>query len=187
MSGPTLMTAQQETELVDQAIAGDRGAFAKLYDAYYDRVYRHVYYRVGRVEDAEDLTQQIFLQAWRGLGRYQQTGSPFHAWLFTIAHNVVVSFYRRAKPASYLEHDLREWRAEGNPEREAEEQWERERVRKAVLRLKPDQQQVITMRFLEHLEHRDIAAALGKSEGNVRVIQHRALQELRRMLEREER
>lgn len=170
--------------LVLRAVNGDAAAFTALYDQLYDRVYRHVYYRVGRVEDAEDLTQQVFLQAWRALRRFRPSGSPFIAWLFTIAHNLVVNHYRRHRMTQQLPDEMAAWRTDGNPDHDR--RLEQDRVRQAIRRLKPDQQQVVIMRFLEDLPHRDIAAALGKSAANVRVIQHRALQELRQILEREE-
>jgi RNA polymerase sigma-70 factor, ECF subfamily len=177
-------TEDQESELVSRAIEGDEGAFTQLYDRYYDRILRHVYYRVGRMEDAEDLTQQSFLQAWRALGRYRQTGTPFVAWLFTISHNVVVSFYRRQRPSTSLDSEILDWPGDSRPDEVAELGLEYERVRVAMQKLKPEQQQVLAMRFLEDLPFRDIATALGKSEVNVRVMQHRALQELRKVMER---
>lgn len=181
--------AAQETEdsLVTQAIGGDKSAFTRLYDLHYDRVYRHVLYRVPSSEDAEDLTQLVFLQAWRAIPRYQTTGTPFVAWLFTIAHNLVMSFYRRARPTSQLDEDTREQRSDSDPEQTAAMKFDQQRVRAAITQLRPEHQQVITLRFLENLPHRDIAEVVGKSEGAVRVIQHRALAELRRILEREER
>lgn len=175
-----------EDALVAKAIGGDAGAFTQLYDRYYDRIYRHLIYRVGRSEDAEDLTQQVFLQAWRALARYRQTGSPFVAWLVTIAHNLVVSFYRRSRAEQPLDADTRDWPAEERLEAVAEQHIEHERARRLMLQLKAEYQQVLMMRFLENLEYREIAAALGKSEGNVRVIQHRALHELRRLVDADE-
>lgn len=181
--------AAQETEdsLVAQAIGGDKSAFTRLYDLHHDRVYRHVLYRVPSSEDAEDLTQLVFLQAWRAVPRYKLTGTPFVAWLFTIAHNLVMSFYRRSKITSPLEDNAREDRSENDPEQSAVVKFDQERIRAAITQLRPEHQQVVTLRFLENLPHRDIADVLGKSEGAVRVIQHRALGELRRILEREER
>lgn len=176
---------ERERALVAEAVNGDQRAFTDLYDHYHDRIYRHIVYRVRRSEDAEDLTQQVFLQAWRALGRYQQTKSPFIAWLLTIAHNVIVSFYRRSKSTYSLDSEIPERPSDDPMEGIAEARIEGERVRRAISLLKPDQQQVLVMRFLENLEYRDIAAVLGKTEGNVRVMQHRALQELRRVLERE--
>jgi RNA polymerase sigma-70 factor (ECF subfamily) len=185
VSGLTLAEEREDT-LVAQAVAGDEAAFTKLYDRYFDRVYRYVYYRLGRAPDAEDVTQRVFLQAWRALGRYRQNGNSMLAWLLTIAHNESVNSQRRAKSAHYLEFDLPETRPEADPEHMAEVRFEQARVRRAVMKLKPDQQQVITMRFLENLDTRDVAAALGKSEVNVRVIQHRALERLRKLLEEED-
>ena len=178
--------AVAEEDLVDGAVAGDEAAFAALYDRHVDRVYRHVYYRVGNRADAEDITQQVFLQAWRAIGRYRRGGAPFLAWLLTIAHNSVISFYRRAKPARYLDLDVPATAPWSDPETAAFAEHDRQMVRRAITKLKPDQQHVITMRFLEHFDYATVAAVLGKGEGNIRVIQHRALQELRRLLAAEE-
>jgi RNA polymerase sigma-70 factor (ECF subfamily) len=178
--------AEREAALVAAAITGDEGAFAGLYDLHVDRVYRHVVYRVGHSQDAEDLTQQVFVQAWRALPRYRQTQTPFIAWLLTIAHNAVVSFYRRAKPSISIEEAALDWPSDGRIESTTEINVEHERVRRAILGLKRDQQQVLTMRFLEDVSYRDIAAAMGRTEANVRLIQHRALAELRRRMALEE-
>ena len=175
----------EERALVANAICGDPQAFTQIYDRYLDRIYRHIYYRVGHQSDAEDLTQQVFMQAWRAIGHYQQTNSPFLAWLFTIAHNVVVSFYRRAKNQQYLGTDMASDQRWIDPEQVAEAGEREVAVRQAILRLKPDQQQVVMLRFVENLSHAEVAAALGKSEAAVRVVQHRALQALRQILSKE--
>ena len=175
-------SAVEEARLVDAAIAGDSDAFAGLYDRYLGRVYRHVYYRVSNSSDAEDLSQEAFMHAWRAIGRYRRTGAPFLAWLLAIAHNQVIAFYRRARKDRPLDVEPAAPGPLGDPEARLLEEFERSAVRRAILRLKPEHQQVITMRFVEHFEYVDIARALGKTEGNVRVMQHRALQELRRFL-----
>jgi len=177
------VSESEEKALVALAVDGDTQAFTRLFDRYYDRIYRHIYYRVGRVEDAEDLAQQVFLQAWRALGRYRQTDSPFVAWLFTIAHNNVVSFYRRLRPAASLEASGLDWPAAADTEGMMEAGLDHERVRQAIRHLRLEYQQVLVLRFLEDLPYRDIAGALGKSEVHIRVMQHRALQELRRVLD----
>jgi hypothetical protein len=105
--------AVSEPALVDAAIAGDGTAFAALYDLHLDRVYRHVYYRVGNRADAEDLTQQVFLQAWRAIGRYRRTAAPFIAWLLTIAHNAIVSHYRKARELTLVRRSKRRRTATG--------------------------------------------------------------------------
>ncbi len=172
----------EEAELIAKAAGGDEEAFTRLYDLHHDRIYRYVYYRVRQAEDAEDLVQKVFLQAWRGLGRYRRTATPFLGWLYTIAHNVTVSFYRAQKPVGDLQHDVPDLAGEADLDRAVDDRFEQGQLLRAIMRLRPDQQQVINMRFLGDLDYREIAATLGKSEGNVRVIQHRALQELRRLL-----
>ena len=181
-----------EGSLVRAAVGGDTAAFAALYDRHLDRVYRHLYYRVGNQADAEDLTQQVFLQAWRTVGSYRQTGAPFVAWLLTIAHNLVVSRYRRTSRAGGEAQPLEDARlvaSEGageDPEAEALASDDRASVRRAILRLKEEQQHVVLLRFVEGFTSAEVAAVLGKSEGNVRVIQHRALTLLRQLLVDEE-
>jgi RNA polymerase sigma-70 factor (ECF subfamily) len=172
----------EDRELIADAIAGDAEAFALLYESYLDRIYRHIHYRVSNPSDAEDLTQRVFMQAWSAIGRYRQTNSPFLAWLFTIAHNLTVSFYRSAKSQYYLEHEVVNQGREISPESAAETGEREIAVRRAILRLKPQQQQVVMLRFIENLSHAEVAAALGKSEAAVRVVQHRALHELRQIL-----
>jgi len=180
------LAQEWEADLVARAVDGDEHAFTSLYDHYFDRIYRHISYRVGQRQDAEDLTQQVFLQAWRALGRYRQTNTPFVAWLLTIAHNLVVSFYRRNKSTASLESDQIDWPSDDHVEGLAETRADYHLVRRLIRELRPEHQQVLVMRFLEDLAHRDIAIAMGKSETNVRVMQHRALSELRKLLKRQE-
>jgi RNA polymerase sigma-70 factor, ECF subfamily len=171
-----------ESGWVDAAIGGDSDAFARLYDRHVDRVYRHVLYRIGNQPDAEDVTQQVFIKAWRAIGKYERRSVPFVAWLLTIAHNVTVSFFRRSKATDSFDVDPATTQRWANPEAETFAKHDQLVVRRAILRLKPDQQQVIILRFIENIEFSDIAIALGKNEGNIRVIQYRALQELKRLL-----
>jgi RNA polymerase sigma-70 factor (ECF subfamily) len=147
-----------------------------------DRVYRHIYYRIGNIVDTEDLTQQVFLKAWQAIGRYKKTSSPFLAWLIRISHNLVVDFYRSKKYHVNLNHDLRDEDQESNPEQFTEARFGQSRMRAAIMQLPGEQQQVILMRFIEDFPFADIAAALGKSEGAIRVILHRALKKLRGIL-----
>jgi len=177
--------AADEAILVERAIGHDADAFGKLYDMHVDRVYRHIYYRVGNEADAEDLTQQAFLKAWQAIGRYRRAASPFIAWLMTISHNLVVDFYRTRKDRAYLEAEILADHAASNPEREAESRFEQQRLRRAILQLGGDEQQVVILRFVEGFEFAEIASLLKKKEGNVRVILHRALVKLRKIAEKE--
>jgi RNA polymerase sigma-70 factor (ECF subfamily) len=175
-----------EAEIVVRAVAGDRDAFSDLYENHYDQIQRYVLYRVSSLEEAEDITQRVFVQAWQAIGRYRPTGSPFVAWLFTIAHNLVVSFYRKHRQTAPLDDEIEEERPSSSPEFMAEAGFERDRTRSAVSALRPDYQKVIYLRFNDNRSHRDIAEELGKSEGAVRVMQHRALLKLRGILEHEQ-
>lgn len=172
--------------LIDKAVDGDADAFGRLYDMHVDRVYRHIYYRVGNVADAEDLTQQVFLRAWQAIRRYKKTSSPFLAWLMTISHNLVVDFYRSKKEGvyPYPDFEIPDRETYSSPECSAEAHFDQQRLRRAVLELPGDQQQVILMRFIEGFSYPEIASSLGKSEGAIRVILHRALVRLRKILEK---
>lgn len=175
----------EEGLLVERAITRDADAFGKLYDMHVDRVYRHVYYRVGNTADAEDLTQQVFLKAWQAINKYKRTASPFLAWLMTISHNLVIDFYRTKKDRAYLNAPVMANDLTSSPERVAEARFEQQRLRRAILQLHGDEQQVVMLRFIEGFELREIASLLGKKEGTIRVILHRALVRLRRLLEKE--
>ena len=174
-----------EAMLVQRAIGHDAEAFGRLYDMYVDRVYRHIYYRVSNEADSEDLTQQVFLKAWQAIDRYKKTASPFIAWLMTVSHNLVVDFYRAKKDKSYLEAEALADDSSLSPERTAEASFEQQRLRRAILQLGGDEQQVVILRFMEGFEFAEIASVLKKKEGNVRVILHRALVKLRNILEKE--
>ncbi len=175
--------ASDEAALVQKAIGHDAEAFGRLYDMHIDRVYRHIYYRVGNETDAEDLTQQVFLKAWQAMPRYKKTASPFIAWLMTISHNQVVDFYRTKKEKAYVEAEALASDSLPSPEQQSEASLEQQRLRSAILQLGGDEQQVVLLRFVEGFEFAEIAPLLNKKEGNVRVILHRALVKLRGILE----
>jgi len=174
-----------EAMLVQRAIGHDAEAFGRLYDMHVDRVYRHIYYRVGNEADAEDLTQQVFLKAWQAIDKYRKMASPFIAWLMTISHNLVIDFYRTRKDRAYLEAETLADDSSLSPERATEASFEQQSLRRAILQLGGDEQQVVILRFMEGFEFAEIASHLKKKEGNVSVILHRALVKLRNILEKE--
>jgi len=170
--------------LVDRAKNGDTEAFGRLYDIYGDRIYRHIYYRTSNVEDARDLTQEVFVKAWQGLPKYKRTKTPFLGWLFTISHNRVIDYYRTKKDYAYLNDEVVMEDKNKSPEKLVEDQFTQQEVRRAILQLPEDQQQVILMSFIEGFEYNEIAETLNKSEGNIRVIVHRALKRMREILDK---
>ncbi|HLG73721.1 MAG TPA: sigma-70 family RNA polymerase sigma factor [Chloroflexota bacterium] len=171
-----------DVELVESAKGGNALAFAVLYDRHADRVYRHIAYRIGPKPDSEDLLQQTFLKAWQALPRYRVTDVPFVAWLLTIAHNAVISYFRSDRQHQPLEDGIGRIDEKADTPELVERHERQERVRRAIRALKPDFQQVVTMRYLEELDYSEIAHQLGKNEGAVRVTVHRALQQLRKEL-----
>jgi RNA polymerase sigma-70 factor, ECF subfamily len=175
---------ESEDYLVQRAANGDRSAFARLYDDCVDRVYKHVFYRVSDHADAEDITQECFTRAWKAIGRYRSTGAPFVAWLIAISDRLAVDHYRKHRNLVTQDAEYRDPPERGlaDPAEQAEVNFEGSRVRKAVMRLGGDKQRVVLMYFIDGFSHREIARHLKKSEGAVRVIQYRALADLRRWL-----
>ncbi len=176
-------TLTDEAELVRRAVRRDPAAFGALYEFHLDRIYRYVFYRVGSASEAEDLTEQVFLKAWEAIDRYEPRGTPFAAWLYRLAHNLVIDHYRGKRPTTPLD-EVSESEEVGIDVVEAvEARLDAEEVRAALARLNPDYQQMIVLRFVEGLSHAEVAQIIGKSEGAARVIQHRALQALARALD----
>jgi RNA polymerase sigma-70 factor, ECF subfamily len=183
---PSAADDQHIVGLVERAVARDQAAFAELYDLYLDRIYRYVYYRTGDRHDAEDLTEQVFLQAWAAIERFRWQGKPFVAWLYTVAHNVVVDWRRRAQTSESLNDPEKPIEVESVGAAQAMTQWiDADLLAKAVKRLTPEQQQVIILKFLDGFDTATIARVMDKREGTVRALQLRALQSLRRELERQ--
>ena len=158
---------RQEPEdlLIQQAIKRDRVAFATLYDKYIDQVYQHVYYRVSDQVDAEDITQEAFIRAWKAINRYKRTGAPFVAWLIAIARNLIADHYKKAKKkaVSLEEAKVSNQSSETSLEAIVESTINRSHVKNAVSKLKGDKQKVITMRFIDGFSYREIARILHKS------------------------
>ncbi len=175
----------KEEELIHKAQHGEREAFGKLYDEYFPRIYRFILIKVSRHHDAEDLSHQVFLSAWKNIRGYAYKGLPFSSWLYKIAQNAVIDFYRTNRVHLDIETVSEEKLGEhSGPEREVETSLEMERVRHALRTLKDDEQNVLIMKFIDELSNKEIAAALKKTEGAVRVIQHRALKTLKKLLEK---
>lgn len=175
--------------IVLAATQGSIEAFEYLYNQHADQIYRYVYYRVSSQDDAEDLVAQVFMQAWSNVGNYKPNGSPFVAWLYTIAHNLVINYYKKSERQSKLQMPLEDWVADvqgtHDPEREFSHKLRNEALRRAILQLGSEQQQVIYFRYVEDWSHQQIASLLGKTESAVRVIQFRAQKTLRQLLEKD--
>jgi RNA polymerase sigma-70 factor (ECF subfamily) len=172
--------------LVDRAVASrDQAAFAELYDCFLDRIYRYLYYRTASQADAEDLCEQVFMQAWAAIARFKWRGKPFQAWLYTLAHNALADHIRRARPTTSLDDPSRPIELASEPDiRELKNWMDSDMLAGAVSELSSDEQHVIVLRFLEGRDTVEVARMTGKREGAVRALQFRALKCLRRTLER---
>ncbi len=172
-----------EEKLVQSAVGGDSSAFGALYDHYHAMIYRFVIVKVGSREEAEDITHQMFLSAWQKIGTYKHKGYPFSTWLYQIARNQVIDHYRAKKNDVSLEKvDPESIAVFVDQSANLAEKMQIEKVRIAIARLKPDHQDVIILRFVEDMSLKETAAALKKSEGAVKLVQHRAIRELKKIL-----
>ena len=168
-----------EAALVEAAQADPR-AFAPLYARYLDPVYRYCFRRLGSREDAEEATSQVFLKALAALPGYRE--GSFRGWLFTIAHNVVTDHFRHCRSDRPLEAADDPPDAAQTPEGLALAAEERRTLHAALVQLPPDQRRVVELR-LAGLSGAEIAAALGRSAGSVKMLQFRAVTRLRTLLD----
>lgn len=176
---------EQEKKYIEKAQKGDKEAFGLLYDHYLPPIFRFISFKTSSKDEAEDLTHEVFMSAWKNIGNYKYEGFPFSSWLYQIAKNQVIDSYRTAKKNLSL--DAPEAiliKTNSVTEEKLDETMELNRVRDIISTLKPIHQEVILMRFVEELSHEEIADNLKKSPGAVRLIQHRALKELKSLYEK---
>ncbi len=170
-----------EKYLTERAAQRDREAFVQLYDRYVDKIYKYVYFKSARSEDAEDLTALIFLKAWEAISHYRWEGYPFSAWLYRIAHNQIIDYYRTYLPTYSL--DLARRQETGSdPVEAAERSLTATRVQAALRHLSENQRQVIVLRFLLGYSTEEVASIMDKSPDAIRAAQSRALRALAPLL-----
>ncbi|HUS82014.1 MAG TPA: sigma-70 family RNA polymerase sigma factor [Dehalococcoidia bacterium] len=182
-SGAASLPADIEGGTIERARAGDQQALGAVYDWYLPRVYRYVLSRVGDVAEAEDLTEDIFLRMLSAIADYKRTNVPFSAWLFRIARNHVVSHYRRnglRKNHGTIDETVADSRQD--PASIVERQLMLGEVAEAVQRLPEAQRDVIALRFAVGLSVAETAHVLGKRQGNVKMLQHKAVARLQKVL-----
>jgi len=176
--------SRQVRRLVARAQQGDRAALEELYLIYFDRIYGYLHVSVGNRHDAEDLTTQTFLRMLESIDRFRWQSAPFSAWLFRIAHNLAIDHFRAA----------RRWQPRADvPEPEPDEATSadvealqsigRRSMLELIEGLSPEQQQVLTLKFVFNFANAEVGTILGKTEGAIKSLQHRALVSLQRQLE----
>jgi RNA polymerase sigma-70 factor (ECF subfamily) len=178
-------TAARLIALVDLAKAGDADAFGLLYDHYHPSVYRFLYYRVGSVTVAEDLTSETFFRALRSMSSFTWQGKDFGAWLMTIARNLTMDHFKSSKTRLEMTtedmtpHDSA---TDESPEATVLAHLTNEALMAALKQLPTEQQECIIMRFLQGLSIAETAAALGRSDGAVKQLQLRGVRNLAKLM-----
>jgi RNA polymerase sigma-70 factor, ECF subfamily len=186
-SGATEKPARESTDhirkLVERAQKGDRSALEELYLIHFDRIYSYLHVSVGNRHDAEDLTTQTFLKMLESIERFRWQSAPFSAWLFRIAHNLAMDHFRarkRVQPEEEVPEPLGS--EEPSAELEAMQSIGRESMLELIDKLSPEQQQVLTLKFVFNFPNADVAKILDKTEGAIKSLQHRALASLQKQL-----
>lgn len=173
-------TDPHEAALIEQART-DKEAFGQLYERYHDKIYNYVYYRTGNVDDAADLTAKVFMRALQHIGRYEDKGVPFSAWLYRIAHNLVANWHRDNSRRQMLSlDDIAQWRiSDDGPEFAAQLMEDRVALLASMRRLPTDRQELLILKFVENLSNAEIGDVMQRSEGAIKSLYHRTLLALR--------
>lgn len=185
-AGPTAKNESAEVlaewDVVRRAQGYDEEALRMLYEMYYPKVYNYAFLQMGDVQAAEDLASDVMLKMLESLRTYRFRGLPFGAWVFRIARNRLIDLHRRRKRRGEV--DLSETLASSlaNPQSLAERALERGQLQVALKHLTDEQRQVIVLKFIEGFDNRSIGRIMGRSEGAIKSLQHRALAALRRVL-----
>ena len=181
-TAPSQASAALEVRtLVERAQRGDREALEELYLLHFDRIYSYLHLSVGNRHDAEDLTTQTFLKMLEAIGRFRWQAVPFSAWLFRIAHNLAMDHFR-ARRRVQTEDEVPEppGQEESSAEDQAMDSLGQAGMLALIERLSAEQRQVLTLKFLFGFANAEVAGILGKTEGAVKSLQHRALASLQK-------
>ena len=176
-----------EWEIVRRAQGFDEDALKSLYETYYPKIYSYAFLQMGDVHAAEDLASDVMLKMLESIKSYKLRGLPFGAWVFRIARNRLIDLHRRRRRRGEI--DLSESIASvlASPQALAERAIERGQIQVALRHLTDEQRQVIVLKFMEGFDNRSIGKIMGRSEGAIKSLQHRALGSLRRVLYEEDR
>ncbi len=176
---------EEVEDLVRRAQQGQSEAFAGLYEAFYDKIYRYVMFKTGDSVEAEDLAEEVFLRMLESIGSFKWQGYPFTSWLFRIAHNLVIDYYRkkgRQKNTS-LDDAMRVVGSDNvDMDKQIDIKISIKEVNSAMGGLTQLQQEVLTLRFAGGLSVAETAEAMGKKENAVKALQHAAIKKLRTLL-----
>ena len=180
---PAKGSTDEVRRLVDRAQQGERAALEELYLLHFDRIYSYLHMSVGNRHDAEDLTTQTFMKMLESIKRFRWQSAPFSAWLFRIAHNLAMDHFRASRRWQ-PEEDVPEPVGESEPSAEAAafQSIGRQSMLELIEDLSQEQKQVLTLKFVFNLPNAEVATILGKTEGAVKSLQHRALVSLQKQI-----
>ena len=173
---------QDEESLVRRAKQHDQMALTQLYEENFDRIYRYIVLKIGEKTEAEDMTQQVFLNAFKSISSYKCRGTPFSSWLFRIAHNQIVDYLRKKSKRTTVPLDESLISGNSDPRLEVERNLDIGNLVLATKWLTKAQQEVISLRFAGELSIAQAAKIMGKSEGAIKALQHSAIVSLRKAL-----
>jgi len=177
------VSSDELARLVERGKQGNREALEELYLIHFDRIYSYLHMSVGNRHDAEDLTTQTFLKMLESIGRFRWQSAPFSAWLFRIAHNLAMDHFR-ARRRWQPEEEVPEPHGSEEPSAEiaAMQSIGRQSMLQLIENLSPEQQQVLTLKFVFNFANADVAKILDKTEGAIKSLQHRALASLQKQI-----
>jgi RNA polymerase sigma-70 factor, ECF subfamily len=163
----------------------DQAALGQIYDAYYERIYNYIYHRLGDATLAEDMAGEVFLRMLESVRVERAWRTSLTGWLYRIAHNLVIDYYRRRgrRDEGSLDERIVADDRSGSPRVSLETMLTQQQLRTALYHLTDEQQEVVILKFGEDLSNAEIAEIMGKTEGAVKALQHRALTTLRRVME----
>ena len=172
---------KSESELISLASDGNAEAFGVLYERYIDQIYNYIYYRTSNGKDAEDICSRVFLRALKHIERYEDRGYPFSAWLYRIAHNLVVNWYRdseRTEEISLVE-QYPPPTMDGTVEERLEKKDEEKRLMAIINGLPDDRRELLILKHVEGLTNAEIGQIMDRTEGAIKALYHRTLESLR--------
>jgi len=175
------LSKERVAELARGWVKGDKESFSIIYDTLVDNIYKFIYFKVHS-RDAEDLTELVFIKAWENRKKYDHTKSSFTSWLYTIARNTVIDHYRVSKQVDQLDTAIEDDKKRSNPKKLTEEVLNATTMRKAVEKLPKNYRDVVLLRFIQDMSYSEIAQTLDKTEGAIRIMQFRALRQLKQIL-----
>ncbi|MDH3324731.1 MAG: RNA polymerase sigma factor [Candidatus Peregrinibacteria bacterium] len=182
-----MVTNQEIEKLVQKAKKGDEKSFAKLFDVFYDKIFRYVRFRVD-APDTEDLVSEVFLKTVQNIQKYSKThNAKFSSWIFRIAHNSVIDFYRKKRDFLGIDNDpetedffIQIKDESPTPDEHTQQTIEIKKMHEVLKLIPANHREILVLKFLEGFSNTEISKITGKSEGNIRILQLRALREMRK-------